>query len=548
MPENRAEADVRSEKDLIDVDRVVDAYYTLRPDPGEPGQRVVFGTNGHRGASLDTAFNDDHIAAISQAIAEQRAARGITGPLFLGKDPHALSEPAWITALEVFAGNGVTVLRDASGGHTPTPAVSHAILAHNRRYGAVAPADGVVITPSHNPPGDGGYKYNEPHGGPASATTTSWIEQRANALVAGGLTEVRRVPFTRAEALDTTGRHDFLGGYVDDLGTVLDLQAVRASGVRIGADPLGGASVAYWGRIAEQYGLDLAVLDDRTDPTWWFLAPDGDGRLRTDCSSPHTMAPLTGQRHRFDVIVANDADADRHGIVTPDGGLLPANHYMAAAAAHLHAHRDRWPAAAGIGKSVVTTALMDRVAADLGRPLVEVPVGFKWFTEGLRTGRLCWGGEESAGASFLRRDGSVWTTDKDGIVPALLAAEIIAVTGASPSEHWERLTARLGRPYSVRTDAPATPRQRTALAGLTADRLPGGALAGEDVVSVLTRAPGSGTPLGGIKVSTRNAWFAARPSGTEHVHKVYAESFLGPDHLARVLEEAQARVARAIKD
>ncbi|MFH8712625.1 phosphohexomutase domain-containing protein [Streptomyces zaomyceticus] len=548
MPENRTEADVRNEKDLIDVDRVVDAYHALRPDPGELGQRVVFGTNGHRGASLDAAFNDDHIAAISQAIAERRAARGITGPLFLGRDPHALSEPALATALEVFAANGVTVLRDAPGAYTPTPAVSHAVLAHNRRHGRAAPADGVVITPSHNPPGDGGYKYNEPHGGPASATTTAWIERRANALIAGGLTEVRRMSSARAEASDTTGRHDFLGAYVDELASVLDLDAVRASGVRIGADPLGGASVAYWGRIAEQYGLDLTVLDERTDPTWWFLAPDKDGKLRTDCSSPHTMAQVTERRHRFDVIVANDADADRHSIVTPDGGLLPANHYQAVAAAHLHAHRDRWPTAAGIGKSVVTTALMDRVAADLGRPLVEVPVGFKWFTEGLRSGRLCWGGEESAGASFLRRDGSVWTTDKDGIVPALLAAEIIAVSGTSPSAHWEGITDRLGRPHYVRADAPATPRQRAALAGLSADRLPGGRLAGEDVTSVLTRAPGSGTPLGGIKVSTRNAWFAARPSGTEHVHKVYAESFLGPDHLARVLEEAQAMVDKAIRD
>lgn len=354
----------------------------------------------------------------------------------------------------MFAANGVTVLRDAPGAYTPTPAVSHAVLAHNRRHGRTAPADGVVITPSHNPPGDGGYKYNEPHGGPASATTTAWIERRANALIAGGLTEVRRMSSARAEASDTTGRHDFLGAYVDELASVLDLDAVRASGVRIGADPLGGASVAYWGRIAEQYGLDLTVLDERTDPTWWFLAPDKDGKLRTDCSSPHTMAQVTERRHRFDVIVANDADADRHSIVTPDGGLLPANHYQAVAAAHLHAHRDRWPTAAGIGKSVVTTALMDRVAADLGRPLVEVPVGFKWFTEGLRSGRLCWGGEESAGASFLRRDGSVWTTDKDGIVPALLAAEIIAVSGTSPSAHWEGITDRLG---GLTTSGPTPP-------------------------------------------------------------------------------------------
>ncbi|MFG2929313.1 phosphohexomutase domain-containing protein [Streptomyces achromogenes] len=548
MPQDQTDVAVPHREELIDVSRVVGAYHSLRPDPEDPRQRVVFGTNGHRGSSLDAAFNDDHIAAVSQAVAEYRAARGVTGPLFLGVDPHALSEPARITALEVFAANGVTVLQDAPGAFTPTPAVSHAVLAHNRGRGSRGLADGVVITPSHNPPADGGYKYNEPHGGPASATATAWIEQRANELLSTGLSQVRRVPYARAQAADTTGRYDFLGAYVDDLPSVLDLDAVRVGGVRIGADPLGGASVAYWGRIAEQYGLDLTVLNDRTDPTWRFVAPDHDGRLRTDCSSPHTMTALVEGRGRYDVTVANDADADRHSIVTPDGGLLPANHYLAVAVPYLHAHREGWRAAAGIGKSVVTSALVDRVTAELGRPLVEMPVGFKWFTEGLWTGELCWGGEESAGASFLRRDGSVWTTDKDGIVPALLAAEIMAVTGSSPSEQWLRLTERLGRPHYVRVDSPATPGQKAALARLSAGRLPAGRLAGEDVESVLTHAPGSGTPLGGIKVTTRNAWFAARPSGTENLHKVYAESFLGPGHLARVLEEAQAMVAKAIRE
>ncbi|NYV75606.1 alpha-D-glucose phosphate-specific phosphoglucomutase [Streptomyces sp. UH6] len=547
MQHEQAGTGGEGEREPIDVSRVVDAYHALRPDPGDLRQRVVFGTNGHRGSALDAAFNDDHIAAISQAVVEYRAARGVTGPLFLGADPHALSEPARITALEVFAANGVTVLQDTPGAFTPTPAVSHAVLAHNLRHGRRAPADGVVITPSHNPPGDGGFKYNEPHGGPASTTATAWIERRANELLAAGLSQVRRVPYARARDADTTGRFDFLGAYVDDLSSVLDLEAVRASGIRIGADPLGGASVAYWGRIAERYGLDLTVLNERTDPTWRFLAPDHDGQLRTDCSSPHTMAPLTARRDRYDVTVANDADADRHSIVTPDGGLLPANHYLAVAVPYLHAHRDGWPATAGIGKSVVTSGLVDRVTAELGRPLVEMPVGFKWFTEGLRTGQLCWGGEESAGASFLRRDGSVWTTDKDGIVPALLAAEIIAVTGSSPSELWNGITERLGRPSYVRVDTPAGPEEKAALGRLSADRLPGGRLAGEDVESVLTHAPGSGTPLGGIKVTTRNAWFAARPSGTENVQKVYAESFLGPDHLDRVLAEAREMVEKAIR-
>ncbi|MGW7053617.1 phosphoglucomutase (alpha-D-glucose-1,6-bisphosphate-dependent) [Streptomyces sp. NPDC054887] len=531
--------------DLTDVARLVTAYYALHPDVREPDQRVAFGTSGHRGSSLATAFNEDHIAATSQAICEYRGQQGVDGPLFLGADTHALSEPARVTAVEVFAANGVTVLIDSADGYTPTPAVSHAILAHNRGRNSGL-ADGVVVTPSHNPPVDGGFKYNPPSGGPAGSEATGWIQDRANAIIADGMKDVRRLPYTSALAAPTTGRYDFLGHYVSDLPSVLDLDAVRAAGVRIGADPLGGASVAYWGRIAEQHRLDLTVVNPRTDPTWRFMTLDWDGKIRMDCSSPHAMASLIDARDRYQIATGNDADADRHGIVTPDAGLMNPNHYLATAIGYLYAHRDQWPAGAGVGKTLVSSGMIDRVAADLGRALVEVPVGFKWFVDGLSKGALGFGGEESAGASFLRRDGSVWTTDKDGIILALLAAEILAVTGKSPSEHYAALTARFGEPAYARIDAPATREEKAVLARLSPEQITAGSLAGEPVTAVLTEAPGNGAPIGGIKVTTENAWFAARPSGTEDVYKVYAESFLGPDHLARVQEEAKAVVSTAL--
>ncbi|GHD41667.1 phosphoglucomutase (alpha-D-glucose-1,6-bisphosphate-dependent) [Streptomyces galbus] len=531
--------------DLVDVSRLVTAYYALHPDPADPGQRVAFGTSGHRGSSLAGAFNEDHIAATSQAICEYRAQQGTDGPLFLGADTHALSEPARVTALEVFAANGVTVLIDDADGYTPTPAVSHAILTHNRGR-ASGLADGVVVTPSHNPPADGGFKYNPPSGGPAASDATSWIQDRANQIIEGGLKDVRRLPYARALAAPTTARYDFLGTYVADLPAVLDLDAVRAAGVRIGADPLGGASVAYWGRIAEQHGLDLTVVNPYTDPTWRFMTLDWDGKIRMDCSSPYAMASLIEQRDRFQISTGNDADADRHGIVTPDAGLMNPNHYLAVAIQYLYHHRDQWPAGTGVGKTLVSSAMIDRVAADLGRPLVEVPVGFKWFVDGLVSGTIGFGGEESAGASFLRRDGSVWTTDKDGILLALLASEITAVTGRTPSEHYAELTSRFGEPAYARIDAPATREEKALLAKLSPAQVTATSLAGDEVTSVLTEAPGNGASIGGIKVSTANAWFAARPSGTEDVYKIYAESFLGPDHLARVQEEAKGVVLAAL--
>jgi phosphoglucomutase len=532
-------------QDLVDTARLVTAYYTLRPDPAVTGQRVAFGTSGHRGSSLATAFNEHHIAATSQAIAEYRSGAGITGPLFLGADTHALSEPARATALEVFAANGVTTLIDDADGYTPTPAISHAILGHNRGRTAGL-ADGVVVTPSHNPPADGGFKYNPPNGGPAGSQVTSWVQDRANELIAGGLKDVRRMPLARALAADTTGRYDFLGRYVDDLPSVLDLDAVRSAGVRIGADPLGGASVAYWGRIAERHRLDLTVVNPLTDPTWRFMTLDWDGRIRMDCSSPYAMASLIDRRTEYQVSTGNDADADRHGIVTPDAGLMNPNHYLAVAISYLYAHRENWSAGAGIGKTLVSSGMIDRVAADLGRKLVEVPVGFKWFVDGLTDGSLGFGGEESAGASFLRRDGSVWTTDKDGIALALLAAEIIAVTGRSPSEHYAGLTGRFGAPAYARVDAPASREQKAVLAQLSPRQVTAKEIAGEPVVSVLTEAPGNGAPIGGIKVSTRNAWFAARPSGTEDVYKIYGESFLGAEHLRQVHQEAESVVNAAL--
>ncbi|WP_406416714.1 phosphoglucomutase (alpha-D-glucose-1,6-bisphosphate-dependent) [Streptomyces sp. NBC_00842] len=544
MPHERAGQQAGPE-DLTDVARLVTAYYTLHPDPAEPDQRVAFGTSGHRGTSTATAFNEDHIAATSQAISEYRAQQGTDGPLFLGSDTHALSEPARVTAIEVFAANDVTVLIDSADGYTPTPAVSHAILTHNRgRTSGLA--DGVVVTPSHNPPGDGGFKYNPPNGGPAGSEATGWIQERANEIIAAGMKDVRRLPYVRALAAPTTSTYDFLGTYVADLPSVLDLDAIRGAGVRIGADPLGGASVAYWGRIAEQHRLDLTVVNPLTDPTWRFMTLDWDGKIRMDCSSPYAMASLIGQRDQYQIATGNDADADRHGIVTPDGGLMNPNHYLAVAINYLYAHRDQWPDAAGVGKTLVSSGMIDRVADDLGRQLIEVPVGFKWFVDGLVDGSLGFGGEESAGASFLRRDGSVWTTDKDGIILSLLASEILAVTGKSPSEHYAGLTARFGEPAYARIDAAANREQKAVLAKLSSEQVTADTLAGEPVTAVLTSAPGNGAPIGGIKVTTENAWFAARPSGTEDVYKIYAESFLGSDHLDQVQDEAKAVVSAAL--
>ncbi|MEV4581197.1 phosphoglucomutase (alpha-D-glucose-1,6-bisphosphate-dependent) [Nonomuraea jabiensis] len=529
--------------DLVAVERLVTSYYALHPDPGDPGQRVAFGTSGHRGSSLKTAFNEDHILATTQAICEYRRMQGTDGPLFLGVDTHALSEPARVSALEVLVANGVQVLIDSRDGYTPTPSVSHAILRHNRGRTAGL-ADGIVITPSHNPPSDGGFKYNPPHGGPADTDATTWIQDRANRLLAGGLEGVLRVSYTKA--LEAAGRYDFLGMYVDDLPSVVDLDAIRAAGVRIGADPLGGASVAYWGEIAERHRLDLTVVNPLVDPTWRFMTLDWDGKIRMDCSSPYAMASLIANRDKYDISTGNDADADRHGVVTPDGGLLNPNHYLAVAISYLYTHRDGWPTAAGVGKTMVSSGIIDRVVESMGRRLYEVPVGFKWFVPGLLDGSLGFGGEESAGASFLRRDGSVWSTDKDGIILALLASEIQAVTGRSPSVHYRELVERFGEPAYARVDAPATREEKAVLGKLSAAQVKASSLAGEPITAVQTAAPGNGAELGGVKVATENAWFAARPSGTEDVYKIYAESFRGPDHLAKVQEEARSLVSDAL--
>ena len=529
-------------EDLVDVPHLVTAYYTGVPDPDDPEQQVAFGTSGHRGSSLRTAFNETHILATTQAIVDYRRSQGYDGPLFLGRDTHGLSEPAWASALEVLAANDVTVLVDDRDGYTPTPAVSHAILRANRGGGT---ADGIVVTPSHNPPSDGGFKYNPPHGGPADSDATSAIAERANELIRGGLAEVRRVPFARARA--AASAYDFLGTYVDDLPHVVDLDAIRAAGVRIGADPLGGASVAYWGEIADRHGLDLTVVNPLVDATWRFMTLDWDGRIRMDCSSPSAMASLIAQREKYDVATGNDADSDRHGIVTPDAGLMNPNHFLAVAIGHLFGGaRPDWPASARIGKTLVSSSMIDRVAASLGRELVEVPVGFKWFVPGLIDGSFGFGGEESAGASFLRRDGSVWTTDKDGIILALLASEILATTGRSPSAHYAALVERHGEPAYARIDAPASREQKAALAGLSPDAVTATTLAGEAITAKLTEAPGNGARIGGLKVTTESAWFAARPSGTEDVYKIYAESFRGPEHLAEVQEEARAVVSAAL--
>ncbi|MCW4355438.1 phosphoglucomutase (alpha-D-glucose-1,6-bisphosphate-dependent) [Hoyosella sp. YIM 151337] len=530
--------------DLTDIDALISAYYDGQPDPAEPAQRVAFGTSGHRGTSLAASFNEAHIVAVSQALCEYRAAQNINGPLFLGRDTHALSEPAARSALEVFAANGVTVLVDSRDSYTPTPALSHAILTYNAENGG-PPADGVVITPSHNPPADGGYKYNPPHGGPAGSDATRWIEDRANELLAKS-EGINRMPYDRATAAETTQRYDYRARYIDDLPAVLDLELIKSEGVRIGADPLGGASVEYWGEIAERHGLSLTVVQPAVDPAWGFMTLDWDGKIRMDCSSPYAMASLVEQRANFDLATGNDADADRHGIVTPDAGLMNPNHYLAVAIDYLARHRPDWPPHAGIGKTAVSSSMIDRVVADLGRPLVEVPVGFKWFVPGLVDSSIVFGGEESAGASFLRRDGRVWTTDKDGILLCLLAAEIIARTGSTPSQHYTELTKKHGEPVYERTDAPATREEKHVLAQLSPHQVTATELAGEPITAILTKAPGNGQSLGGLKVCTDSGWFAARPSGTEDVYKIYAESFRDRDHLSQIQAEARAVVSAAL--
>ena len=533
-------------EDLIDLDALIRAYYEVHPDPADIAHRVAFGTSGHRGSSFDAAFNEDHILAVAQAIAEYRASQGITGPLFVGRDTHGLSEPAWRTTLEVLVANGVETLIDARDGFTPTPAVSLAILEHNRR--APGSADGILLTPSHNPPRDGGIKYNPPSGGPAGGEATSVIAARANQLLEGGLKDVKRIPFERA--LAGAKRHDFLAQYVDALPTILDLDLIRSAGVRIGADPLGGAAVAYWGAIAERHRLDLTVVNDAVDPRWAFMPLDTDGKIRMDCSSSSAMAKLIdimAGGAKYDVATGNDADADRHGIVTPDGGLMNPNHYLAASIAYLFANRPAWGAGVAVGKTLVSSSMIDRVVAGLGRRLLEVPVGFKHFVPGLLDGSVGFGGEESAGASFLRRDGSVWTTDKDGLLLALLAAEIQARTGASASQLYKGLTDQYGAPSYARIDAPANREQKARLGALSPSDVTAKDLAGEPITDILTKAPGNGEAIGGLKVTTKNAWFAARPSGTEDVYKIYAESFLGPDHLKTVQAEAREVVASALK-
>ncbi|GAO04066.1 phosphoglucomutase (alpha-D-glucose-1,6-bisphosphate-dependent) [Anaeromyxobacter sp. PSR-1] len=531
---------------LVDVPDLLRRYAADAPDPSVPAQRVAFGTSGHRGSSLRRSFNEAHILAVTQAVCEHRARAGVTGPLFLGRDTHALSEPAERTALEVLAANGVEVVISRGGAPVPTPVVSHAILAANRGRTAGL-ADGIVITPSHNPPEDGGIKYNPPDGGPADTAVTSAIEARANALLADGNREVRRVPWERARRGATVRERDYVRPYVEDLAAVLDLDAARGAPIRVGVDPLGGSNAHYWGAIAEAYGLDLEVTNPVVDPTFGFMPLDHDGKIRMDCSSPYAMANLVALKDRFDLAFGNDADSDRHGIVTPSAGLMNPNHYLAVAIDWLFAHRDGWPAAAGVGKTLVSSALIDRVARRLGRRLVEVPVGFKWFVPGLLDGSLGFGGEESAGATFLRRDGSPWTTDKDGIVMDLLAVEIRARSGRDPGERYRALAADLGAPVYARVDAPATPAEKAILGKLSPEAVAATTLAGDPITARLTRAPGNGAAIGGLKVTTEQGWFAARPSGTEDVYKIYAESFRDAAHLDRILEEARAIVAAALR-
>jgi phosphoglucomutase len=532
---------------LVDVASLLDAYHERRPDPSVPAQRVVFGTSGHRGSSLDTAFNEAHILAITQAICLYRKREAIDGPLFIGFDTHALSKPAFVTALEVLAANQVEVMVDAGGGYTPTPVVSHAVLQYNRgrRRGL---ADGIVITPSHNPPKYGGFKYDPPHGGPADTHVTRWIEERANAFLADDLRGVSRVPFERASKAPTTHRHEYLDAYVGDLVSVVDLEAIRTSRVRIGVDPLGGASVAYWDAIGERYGLDLEVVNHAVDPTFRFMTVDWDGQIRMDPSSPYAMARMVGLKDRFDVAFASDTDADRHGIVSHSTGLLEPNHYLAVAIGYLFANRDGWPASVAVGKTVVSSTMIDRVAARLRRRLIEVPVGFKWFVEGLVSGAIGFCGEESSGATFLRRDGTVWTTDKDGLVPNLLAAEITARTGKDPGEHYRTLTAEFGTPYYTRVDAAATAEQKARLEKLSAEAVTAPTLAGEPIVAKLTKAPGNDAPIGGLKVIAASGWFAARPSGTESIYKIYAESFRDRQNLETIVREAETIVNEALEE
>ncbi len=530
---------------LVDVSRLITAYFTGKPDPGLPAQRVAFGTSGHRGTSGHNSFNEPHILAISQAICLYRQRQGISGPLFLGRDTHALSQAAFVSAIEVFAANGVDVMVDAEDGFTPTPVVSHAILTYNRarRDGL---ADGVLITPSHNPPEDGGFKYNPPHGGPADTEATDWIEATANRLLEGG-EAVRRLTYAAAQRSGHVHPHDYVGTYTGDLGSVLDMKAIAASGLKLGIDPLGGAAVRYWEPIIGRYGLDATIVNAQTDPTFRFMTADWDGRIRMDCSSPFAMAGLIGMREQFDLAFANDPDADRHGIVTRSAGLMNPNHYLTAAIDYLFTHRPDWSAAAGIGKTIVSSSSIDRIATRLGRRLVEVPVGFKWFVDGLTDGSLGFGGEESAGASFLRRDGTAWSTDKDGLILGLLAAEMTAVTGRDPARHYAQLTESLGVPFYERIDAPASPEQKKLLKTLRPEQVAAGTLAGEPIEQRLTAAPGNRQPFGGLKITTRNGWFAARPSGTENVYKIYAESFIGEGHLKQIQQEAQAIVRRVFE-
>jgi phosphoglucomutase len=530
---------------LVNVPELVTAYYALAPDPSVPEQRVAFGTSGHRGSAFKKAFNEQHILAISQAICAYRAEHQIEGPLFLGMDTHALSVPAHSSALEVLAANGVEVMIAEGDEYTPTPAVSHAILTYNRGR-TTALADGIVITPSHNPPQDGGFKYNPPSGGPADAAVTGWIQAKANEFLANDLSGLKRIPFEKALAASTTRRHDYLDSYTRDLGNVIDMDAIRGAKVSLGVDPLGGAGVHYWGRIAERYGLNLTVVNQAVDPTFRFMTLDWDGQIRMDPSSPYAMQSLIGLKDRFQIACACDTDHDRHGIVTRSAGLLPPNHYLSVAIFYLFQHRPKWPATAAVGKTLVSSQMIDRVTAKLGRKLFEVPVGFKWFVDGLLDGGLGFGGEESAGASFLRLDGGVWTTDKDGIAPALLSAEMTARTGRDPGEIYRELTREFGEPVYQRLDVPATPQQKEMLGRLSPQQVRFMDLAGEKIQAILTRAPGNGAPIGGLKVIAESGWFAARPSGTEDIYKVYAESFRGADHLRRILGEAQAMVSEAV--
>ncbi len=529
-----------TEDDLVDVVHLVSSYYAIQPDMTNIANRVAFGTSGHRGKSVDGSFNDAHIAATTQAIVDYRTAEAISGPLFLGRDTHALSEPAWNTSLEVLAANGVAVMIDSAGRFTPTPAVSHAILAHPG-------SDGIVVTPSHNPPTDGGFKYNPSHGGPADTDATGWIADRANVLLEAGNVGVKRIALAAASELPTTTRYDYMAAYVSDLGSVIDMDAIKKAGVKIGADPLGGAAVDYWGAIATEYAIDLTVINPKVDPTWRFMTLDWDGKIRMDCSSPNAMASLIANRDAFDISTGNDADADRHGIVTPDGGLMNPNHFLAVAIDYLLANRPDWSDDIAIGKTLVSSSMIDRVVASHGRRLIEVPVGFKWFVPGLLDGSVGFGGEESAGASFLRLDGTTWTTDKDGLILCLLAAEIQATTGQSPSERYRELEAKFGSPAYARIDAPANRSQKAVLAALSPDQVQDDELAGEPIVAKLTTAPGNGAGIGGLKVTTENAWFAARPSGTEDVYKIYAESFNGAKHLSQVQDAAQSLVAGLLR-